>query len=679
MRKPLLQDPLLASAPRVEGHVVLPPCVLTRRLGQGGMGAVYRAHHLRLDIEVAIKCLDHELAFGGEAMIRRFREEAKLAAAISHQNLVRVFDVGEESGLHYLIMELISGPTLREWVHDRGPCELAEAAALIKASAEGLAAAHRNSVVHRDIKPDNIMIAEDGVVKVVDLGLAKAVAGGLKRDTMTQQVMGTPRYIPPEQWQAASEVGPEGDVWALGACLWFLLAGRDPVQAEDLHAAMFQIVTHGLPSLLEVRQDLPEAALAILEKATAHDPKDRYENAGAFAEAIGTLAATRVPPPSRGGSDDTPRTHLPRATLERIREQVLSSGPQSLPEVETSETWALGENQVAATDIPKTHIAPERGGFGGVRMIGIILVLAAGLVAWRWPELWKSAEAPSIQEPQVDPPTKSKEAPKPVIALPKISEALTRVGKNLQGYEEYSTRRDPTVIMIRIPAASFPMGSDRDHANERPLHVVRLSEYYISKCEITNAQYARFCKETGTARPPEPRGALRGSFDRHPNQPVFSISWDEARAYCQWLGTAGSSHFGDLPTEAQWEYAARGQRGGRYPWGDTPPNSRLARSGQPLEAGPVAVGSSYLGAGPFGTFEQAGNVAEWCLDWFGRYPKGEVKDPLGAATGPGRVLRGGAFYDLLQSKDSLRCTARGYSLANNRNSLWGFRARMSPR
>jgi serine/threonine protein kinase len=219
---------LLRSVPVVEGFKVLDPCVLYDRIGQGGMGVVYRARHLQLDIDVAVKCLkNHELT---EELNERFQREARAAAVLDHANLIRVYGVDCKHGLNYLVMGFVSGESARDRVDCKGPLGADESLAIVFKAATGVAFAHEKGVIHRDIKPENILVSTDGEVKVADLGLAKIVESQTKT-TETQVVAGTPPYMPPEQWRGL--VSPRIDVYALGATLYYLLTGRRPVTGKD--------------------------------------------------------------------------------------------------------------------------------------------------------------------------------------------------------------------------------------------------------------------------------------------------------------------------------------------------------------------------------------------------------------------------------------------------------------
>jgi serine/threonine protein kinase len=290
-----VDDGNLARAIEVEGYKVLPPCVIYGKIGQGGMGAVYRGRHLNLDIDVAVKCLKPELVGGDDQFVVRFRREARAAAQINHQNVIRVFDVAEDQGLHYLIMELVQGESARERVTRKGKLAVGEALEIVYGAALGLAEAHRKGFVHRDIKPDNIMVSSSGQVKVADLGLAKPSIRDEQASLLsgTNLVMGTPQYMPPEQWENTTNVTPAADVWALGATLYYLLVGGEAIQKDSLPRIMQRIMLQPFPDPRVARPDVPDDVAAVVAKATRTAVAERYPDAQALAEAIEHLATRR--------------------------------------------------------------------------------------------------------------------------------------------------------------------------------------------------------------------------------------------------------------------------------------------------------------------------------------------------------------------------------------------------
>lgn len=218
-------------------------------------------------------------------------------------------------------------------------------------------------------------------------------------------------------------------------------------------------------------------------------------------------------------------------------------------------------------------------------------------------------------------------------------------------------------MFILIPAGEFTMGSD-EFAIERPPHRVRLNEYWMGQTPVTNAMYRRFVEET-QHRVPDFWGETLYNSDQ---QPVVGVDYDDAIAYCRWAG-------GRLPTEAEWEYAARGTDGRRYPWGNMVPDRYRAVYGLIYGKGgkAAAVGTTLGDVSPFGVFDMAGNVLEWCADWFSAYSSdsdGPLENPTGAPQGNRRVMRGGCW---LYQVNSLRTTERFLTVPHQKVSFAGFR------
>jgi formylglycine-generating enzyme required for sulfatase activity len=226
-------------------------------------------------------------------------------------------------------------------------------------------------------------------------------------------------------------------------------------------------------------------------------------------------------------------------------------------------------------------------------------------------------------------------------------------------------------LLVFVPAGEFTMGSDDGGSDERPAHTVYLDAFAIDRTEVTNAQYAR-CVQAGACRPPDPsRSSTRADYfadPRYADYPVIYVSWDDARAYCAWAGRR-------LPTEAEWEKAARGTDGRTYPWGDEWDASKANTD----EAGPgdtTPVGAYPQGASPYGALDMAGNVWEWVADWYGAnyYRESPGENPLGPASGAYRVVRGGSWnnYQWLA-----RAAIRGRNTPGNRDDDVGFRCARS--
>ncbi|MBL9018602.1 MAG: serine/threonine protein kinase, partial [Myxococcales bacterium] len=268
--------------------------VLRRRIGKGGMGVVYEAEHLALERRVAVKLIaPHEAAAAPSGFVERFRREARLASRIAHEHLVHIYDVGTHEGSEYLVMELVVGRDLRDELV-AGALSFARAASIMRQLLSALAAIHDAGIVHRDIKPANVMLTTHGderdYVKLMDFGIAR----GLEDTNLTKtgHVVGTASFMAPEQLRG-KPVDHRSDLYAAGVTLFAMLAGRLPFDgntAEVAGAHVFQAP----PSLLALRPGTPPALAAVVERALAKSPDDRFADARAFAAALASAIEAPV-------------------------------------------------------------------------------------------------------------------------------------------------------------------------------------------------------------------------------------------------------------------------------------------------------------------------------------------------------------------------------------------------
>ncbi len=255
--------------------------LLMEKIGAGGMGQVFKAQHLRMKRIVAIKLLPAAMTKDKEA-IARFEREVEAAAKISHPNIVAAFDADCANGVHFLVMELVEGSDLSALVKKNGPLTVGKTISYILQAAKGLEAAHKKGIVHRDIKPANLLLSSDGVVKILDMGLASLSdeADGPKHAelTSTGAVMGTVDYMAPEQALNTKTADKRADIYALGCTLWYLLTGKATYGGDTLMAKLLNHRDQPIPSLRSASTDVPEQLDAVFRKMVAKKTEDRYQN-----------------------------------------------------------------------------------------------------------------------------------------------------------------------------------------------------------------------------------------------------------------------------------------------------------------------------------------------------------------------------------------------------------------
>lgn len=262
---------------------------LVREIGRGGMGAVFEAIHVPLDRRVALKVLPQDRMENREA-VSRFQREMRAIGKLDHPNIVRAQDAGEVDGQHFLVMEFVDGVDLAVLAKRVGPLPIPEACELIRQVAIGLSHVHKHRLVHRDVKPSNVVVTHGGVVKLLDLGLAllSESVGEPEELTWSGQVMGTLDYMAPEQF-GDSHVDARADIYGLGATLYRLLTGRAPYEDSRYNTPMkklMAIATSPVEPVLDYRHDVPAGLNEILTKLLAKNPNDRYASAGEVASAL---------------------------------------------------------------------------------------------------------------------------------------------------------------------------------------------------------------------------------------------------------------------------------------------------------------------------------------------------------------------------------------------------------
>ena len=259
---------------------------IMKTIGEGGMANVYLAYDVILERDVAVKVLRGDLSTD-EKFVRRFQREALSASSLSHANIVEVYDVGEDNGLYYIVMEYIEGKHLKQLLRRRGTLTLKEVVDIMIQITDGMACAHDAYIIHRDIKPQNIMILDSGLVKITDFGIAMALNS--TQLTQTNSVMGSVHYLPPEQ---ASGKGStmQSDIYSMGILMYELLTGKLPFRGDNAVEIALKQLKEPLPDIKQELPEIPNSIVNVLKKATAKNPKNRYADAREMLEDLKTSA-----------------------------------------------------------------------------------------------------------------------------------------------------------------------------------------------------------------------------------------------------------------------------------------------------------------------------------------------------------------------------------------------------
>jgi eukaryotic-like serine/threonine-protein kinase len=659
---------------------------IVKLLGQGGFGTMYRAWDTTLGRPCALK----ENLDAAPEIQQQFLLEAKILANLSHPNLPRVSDYFIEGQGQYLVMDYIEGRDLQEMLEGRGaPLPEEQVLLWVRQICDALTYLHTQKppIIHRDIKPANIRITPANTAMLVDFGIAKVHDPGTKTALGAQAV--TPGYSPYEQYGKGA-TDARTDVYALGATLYTLLTGTEPPESVQRVASA---LTPGRDPLVLPRQRNPAITVrtsAAIIGAMQMDPARRLQSVADFKAALGPARtpgrlAASSPPPSSPAQPLPARPALPWgwmaavagllvvvlfllvAILRRPAGGQVNPTQPALGLPPASPVASAGQTQPAITPsitktfqpsaTPRTYIVSagdtcsEIAQQFGVSVRAIVSLNdlpadCAPIYAGQTlliPPAQDSSQVTSIPVPSATPAT-------PVATQVSQVDGMT---------------------LVYVPSGKFLMGSpDADlktGQEEKPQHPVYLSVYWIDQTEVTNAMYSR-CVRAGVCRPPgQTRSSTRPDYFAEPgfyDYPVIYVSWQDADTYCRWAGRR-------LPSEAEWEKAARGVDGGTYPWGEAPPEAGLANFNSQV-GDTRAVGSYPAGASPYGALDMSGNVAEWVADWYDAdyYPVSPASNPTGPTTGEFRVLRGGSWYSQLRA---MRAAFRLSNYPDLQSETVGFR------
>jgi len=316
------------------------------RIGAGGMAIVYRAKDTLLNRTVAIKVLREQLA-SDEGFIRRFRREAQAAASLSHQNIVSIFDVGKDGQEDYIVMEYVLGSTLKDVIRQEAPMPPQKALKIARQIAEALAHAHANHIIHRDIKPQNILITLDGRVKVTDFGIARAVSSATL--THTGDIVGSVHYLSPEQAKG-SPINEQSDIYSLGIILYEMITGKVPHDGDTPITIALKHIQEDVELPSKIGMEVPPEIDTLIMKALAKSVNDRYKSALEFLEDLDRIQTGQTIIWEKNLSEDQPDT-LRTQVHKGLKQQILSAEDQNL-----GDTWHQGEKKKKRVKVPRALV-----------------------------------------------------------------------------------------------------------------------------------------------------------------------------------------------------------------------------------------------------------------------------------------------------------------------------------
>jgi formylglycine-generating enzyme required for sulfatase activity len=640
---------------------------LLLELASGGMATVYVGRQrgaAGFERLVAIKRMHKHLAESPE-VVASFMDEARVASMIRHPNVVSVHDVYEHEGELFLVMDYVDGVSVAQLfkaaLTNNVKIPRGAAIRILAQTLHGLHAAHEQrdlagrplGIVHRDATPHNILLAEDGSVRITDFGVAKAHERSAHTETGVAK--GKIAYMAPEQ-ATAKPVDRRTDVFAMGITAIEILSGKRLFEGHTNVQILVAVSTGNMPKLSEIGLVLPSELESIITKAVAHDPALRWQSADDFATALEHFSAEAGLVEPQRELARTVRSAFSQ-TLEKRRQKLheslaagvtvpMSSVPFSIPPGSVEAGRATGTVRGVTGPIP-TLVPPKRGlGVGtilGVVGFGaLVSVIGGGYLVLRARRVPPAIVATASNEPiaSAAPALASKPCPDD---------------------------------MVLVDGGKFFMGSDEPSAMEaeRPASQVTISSFCVDVTEVTSAAY-RKCSDVGECRRPThavewPNVSLQerevyskectGMAEGKADHPINCIDWEMASHYCKFRKKR-------LPTEAEWEFATRGRDGRMYPWGDGMPDAtRLNACGSECQAWADKAGVSIMsdkalkdgfpttapvksfaaGRSPYGAFDLAGNVWEWTATWYAPHSKEPKTDPAGAASGEKRVIRGGGW------------------------------------
>jgi serine/threonine protein kinase len=579
------QAPPLPAAPAMGAAIQVPGYEVQGELGRGGMGVVYLAKNLLMKRPVVLKVVNKALLNANPGMLDRFVREIEVAARLDHENVVKAYHAFWAGELLVFEMEYIEGEDLAKLVRRQGPLPVAHACHYVSQAAMGLQAAHLLGMVHRDIKPHNLILTRRGkrhVVKILDFGLAKAVrAEETAADLTGLGMLGTPAFMAPEQAADAARADIRADIYGLGCTLYYLLTGAPPFAGASHFAVMKAHESAEVPSLSQLRAEAPAELAAVAAKMLAKDPAKRYQQPSDVAKALAPIikaapqATKEKPPVPATKVEPAPtKTAKPPAVSPSLWDRV--TVPPVRRNASVLDPRRESETETAVRHPPQTaEPAPRRRSPSGLWLLGI-----AGLLGLMF--LFAAGAAGLFFLPGPAPSTQSAPSPKGnavPIAEPARAAApfdAAQAKQFQQAWADYlhvpvvrevNLGGGATMKLTLIPPGTFGMGSPEGEAGhskaEGPQHRVEITQpYYVGIYPVTKGQFAAFIREANyqteaeiaedavTWRKPSGFGWL-ATYIQKDDDPVVEVSWNDGKKFCEWLSKKENKTY-QLLTEAQW-------------------------------------------------------------------------------------------------------------------------------
>jgi formylglycine-generating enzyme required for sulfatase activity len=614
---------------------------ITSELGRGRFGITYRGEHIANKTSAVIKQLDPELT-QDDQFHRRFTHETENVVRFYHANLANILALVSQDQNYYYITEDISGSNLAEYLTRKNKLSLVQTAEILLAVCAALEYLHQRQYYHQHLHLGNIIINKEGTVKLTDFGLATLIGSSGTTKALHKPDARYSQYIAPEQ-RLGQPANEHSDIYPLGVLLYELITGEQFESRSSLGT-------------------IPVAVQKIIAKCTAENPVERYPAVTDIAADISQFLLIETTRAAAGTelaalSVLTPVSKkinpvwwliwslalviiiaLPLYYLIHIRGLIESPSSSSrgvpfqrqhLPYSTTTETAVAIETSAQKEELNKTELIKEETMFEAVKEIQptpeIILPLTKE-TSYEAVTSVQSGRLTGVGTNTTAPPGES------LNISPEDTSPMT-----------YTIQPEPSVQVV-VPAGNFIFGSNTGNINEFPQRQVFVDTFLIDAYEVSNDQYAAFIQATGH---PTPSGWKDRFYPLGQAKfPVTGITWSDASAYAAWLGCR-------LPTEVEWEKAARGTDGKTYPWGNQFIAAACNFSGSKLGR-PAQIGTYIGGRSPYGVYEMAGNIAEWVADVYQPYA-GNTALPILNSDPNLKVIRGGAFDT---DQDSLRCSAR---------------------